>query len=227
MLLSATVGFAQASLIVVWLLLGSAHLVRRVPWSLCALSGLALAYYSGPPLAVDNFGVAYVLARVITVAVFVLPLRLLHYRLMQPPAVISSGDSRRSSQFSILDLLIAAFAVALAGAIVIRIQPPAWVFSNVEVIRALITSAFGKLWPFALITVIAIAGVRSHRWLSLQVIFSGSIAILPFSFVNEVYGEHRVWLSFSSHWFLVGGTLWIFQMCGYRLVRLERRNHDD
>jgi hypothetical protein len=182
------------------------------------LSVLAIAFFSGGSHAADNLGLVHVLVQATIAALFILPLRVLRYRMRYPDPTISNGDVRRSSQFSIADLLAAAFAVSVAGAIVIRIPPPEWVFTSIEVIKTLVSEAFVKFWPMASITVLAVCGMRSHRWLGAQVLLSGLIALLPSSAFRDPYGEPLAWMSFSWHWFLVAGTLWIFQMCGWRLV---------
>jgi hypothetical protein len=211
---------AQADLLVVWLVLGGSRWVRRLPWSLCGLAGVGLVIYARNLNEVVVLGayVAHALTTVGTVGF----LRFRRMRITRHAENEATEETRRSRrQFTILDLFAAALAIAIAVSWVLRVQPQTSMFDDA---RVLATLAIGVA-PLSAFALLAAIGMRRERWLAVQIVFSASVAIFLTNLVDHQIGKN-VLILYSVHWFLVAATLWIFQMCGFRLVRFRDAETD-
>jgi hypothetical protein len=131
---------------------------------------------------------------------------------------VAPGESRYGDrQFSILELFSTALGVAIAAALLTRIdvtgtfRPPRWSDS----IQAIISIPL----PAAAMTLVSILGLRGNATLSMQMILAGTALLLGLALQTDPHWEWDGVFEFhAAHWFVVAATLWIFQMCGYRLV---------
>ncbi|MEX2141469.1 MAG: hypothetical protein WD894_19540 [Pirellulales bacterium] len=211
----AAVLLAQADLIVIWLVLGSSRWIRRFPWSLCGLSGLGLVLYMHNFNDVMGVVLAAYVAHGLTTAAVVGFLRFRGKRIENLARNEPTEETERSRrQFTILDLFGAALAVAIAVSWVLRMEPPTAVRGDAGVFAMLAV----VVAPLSAFTLTAAVGMQCQRWLVIQIIFAAFIAIFLTNTLGHEIGQ-QLCLSYSVHWFLVAATLWVFQMCGYRLVR--------
>jgi hypothetical protein len=212
LLRNAAVLFAQADLIVVWLVLGTSLWVRRLPWSLCGLSGVGLVLYTafkGEAVVLGAF-----LAHIPSTAAVVGFLRWRGRRIGQATNPSDRANGRSRHQFTILDLFGAALGTAIAVSWLLRMEPPQ---SSPHDLRAIVRLT-ALLLPLAGLTLMAAIATDRQRWLVAQIVLSGSIAI----FVPKhqaVDSPSAFCLLYAVHWFLLSSSLWVFRMCGDRLVR--------
>jgi hypothetical protein len=74
--------------------------------------------------------------------------------------------------------------------------------------------------PAATMTLASILGLRGTAALSMQMILAGMALLLGLALQSDTYGRwDGLFEVHAAHWFVIAATLWIFQMCGYRLVR--------
>jgi cytochrome bd-type quinol oxidase subunit 1 len=207
----ASVLFAQADLIVVWLVLGTSLWVRRVPWSLCGLSGIGLVLYMHVAQG-ESFVLGEYLTHLATTAAALGFLRWRGRRIGY--AANRPLEAIRRHQFAIMDLFGAVLATAIAVSWMLRMEPP----QISEAIVGMVVSLTALLLPLSGCTLAAALAMGRQRWLVTQIVLAALIAIFV---PKDVTQESTSWfcLLYSIHWFLVASTLWIFQMCGYRLVR--------
>jgi hypothetical protein len=211
----AAVLLAQADLLVVWLLLGSSRWIHRLPWATCGLCGLGLVLYMHNFNDVMGVVLATYVAHGLTTVATVGFLRFRGKRIESLAHNESTEETERSRrQFTILDLFGAALAVAIAVSWLLRMEPPTAARGDAGVL-AMLTIVVA---PLAVFTVMAAVGMQSQRWLVMQIVFAAFIAIFPTSSLRNEIGQ-QLCLLYSVHWFLVAATLWVCQMCGYRLVR--------
>jgi hypothetical protein len=206
----AAVLLAQADLLVVWLALGGSRWLRRVPWSLCGLAGVGLVLYMHNFKRVMGFVLAaYVVHLAVTVAAVGL-LRFRGLRIIRDAggSVAAAGITR---QFTVADLFGAALAIAIAVSWVLRMERPLLVDGD-GLLELFVVSA-----PMCGLTLIAALGMRRERLLVMQIVLAALVAALLTAPAHDL--DKQLWLPYALHWLLVAATLWVFQMCGFRLVR--------
>jgi hypothetical protein len=209
---------AQVNLLTLWLIAGHGPTIRRLAWTLCGWSGVAYVLATAASL---HSAAAFVFTMQPAVtAVIIGALRFSRRKVVWLPAEQSPGEAirYRDGQFSILELFSAAFGIAIAAAFVTRIDlaetflPPR-LSNSVEAIVAVSL-------PSAAMTLVSILGLRGNASLSMQMILAGMALLLGLALQTYPRGEwDGLFELHAAHWFVVAATLWIFQMCGYRLVR--------
>jgi hypothetical protein len=216
----AAVLLAQADLLVLWLVLGSSRWIRRLPWSLCGLSGVGLVLYMHLFRQVMGVVLAAYAAHVLTTAATVGFVRFRGLRIMNVAIRETAEETQRSrQQFTILDLFGAALGVAIAVSWVLRMEPPTEARGDVRVLAMLAVA----MAPLSVFTLMAAIGLRSQRGLVIQIICAALAAIFGTAVLQSEIPQ-QLCLLYSVHWFLAAATLWIFQMCGYRLARIGERS---
>jgi hypothetical protein len=216
---NASVLFAQADLILVWLFLGATHWIRRIPWSLCGLCGAGLVFYMHnfeqvTSVAFFTYALQCVATAMALGCVRYFGLRIVRAQLTTEPVEEQALPAR---QFSILDLLGAALAVAIAVSWVLRMQPPTLQRGEIGGVGMLTMAAA----PLSVFACLAAYGMRGERSLVVQMMMGAALAIfLRGSLGYGVFQQLSV--LYGVHWFVAAATLWIFQMCGYRLVQTTR-----
>jgi hypothetical protein len=213
LLRNAAVLMAQADLIVVWLVLGTSIWIRRLPWSLCGLTGIGLVLYMHVVRGEAVVLGAYV-AHIISTAAVLCWLRWHGKRIGSLANHGQEAEGRSRHQFTILDLFGAALGTAIAVAWMLRMeppQPPPAPFGAVVMLA-------GLLLPLSGCTLTAVIGLRRQRMLVSQIVLAALIAIfVPKDLTVE--SARGMCLLYAVHWFLIASTLWIYQMCGYRVAR--------
>ena len=213
LLRNAAVLIAQADLVVVWLVLGKSLWLRRLPWSLCGLTGIGLVLYMHVVRGEAVVLGAY-LAHIASTTVVLGFLRWRGKRIGRFATPSQETDGRSRYQFTILDLFGAALGTAIAVAWMLRMeppQPPSAPFGAVVMLAALVL-------PLSGFTLSTVMGMRRQRTLVTQIVLAALIAIfVPKDLTVE--SARGICLLYAVHWFLIASTLWIFQMCGFRLAR--------
>jgi hypothetical protein len=210
----ASVLLAQADLLVVWLVLGGARWIQRVPWSLCGFAGVGLVFYMHNFREVRSAALFVFVLHALLTALFIAWLRFKRLRIVRIPKATQSIDLVRRRQFTVVDLFVAALAVAIGVSWMLRMQRPQLFLDDAGLSGML----FVVCAPLSLVTLLAVSDLRRDRWLELQIILSALLAIFLTDIVRSGLGK-QLSVLYSVHWFVVAATLWIFQMCGYRLVR--------
>jgi hypothetical protein len=204
----AAVLLAQADLIVVWLVLGGSSWIRRLPWSLCGLTGVGLVLYMHNFSRVMGFVLAAYAAHLTIAAATIGWLRFRGSRIIR-----NAGNSITAAglvgQFTIADLFGAALATAIAVSWMLRMEPPGAI-DGAGVLQMLLVSA-----PMVALTLVAVLGMTREHWLVVQMVIAALVAVLLAMPPHVI--EKQLGLPYTLHWLLVAFTLWVFQMCGYRL----------
>jgi hypothetical protein len=209
---------AQVNLLTLWLVVGCGPAIRRVAWTVCGWSGIAYVLATAESL---QSAAAFVFAmQPLVTAAIVGGLRLSRRKIIWLPAEQPPGEvtAYRDGQFSILELFSTALGIAIAAALLTRIDlaatflPPKFSGSILAIVAVLM--------PAAVMTLVSIVGLRGTAALSMQIILAGMALLLGLALQTDTYGRwDGLFEIHAAHWFVVAATLWIFGMCGYRLVR--------
>jgi hypothetical protein len=202
---------AQASLLTVWLVIGYGPVIRRLGWAMCGWSGIA--YVLATAEWTDSVETCVFALQILVTGAAVAVLRLFRGAVTRP-----NTDGRKAHQFSILELFAAALAISIAAALWIRIDA-AGTFEPLD-ISDTATVLLAVSLPAAALTLISSIGLRGNSSLGVQMVAAGAALLLSLALQTNRHWEwDGMFEIHASHWFTVAATLWVFQMCGYRLVR--------
>jgi hypothetical protein len=216
--ISLSLLLAQVNLLTLWLVVGCGPVIRRIAWTVCGWSGIAYVLATAATL---QSGAAFVFPmQLVVTAALVAMLRLSRRKITLLPSEQLRGDGNRygDRQFSILELFSAALGVAIAAALLTRIDLEA-VFRPPRFVADTILTILAVSLPAAAMTLVSILGLRGTAALSMQMILAGMALLLGLALQTD---PHWKWNGLfdihAAHWFVIAATLWIFGMCGYRLV---------
>jgi hypothetical protein len=217
---------AQVNLLTLWLIVGHGPAIRRFAWTLCGWSGITFVLSTAESLqSADTF--VFALQPAVTGAI-VGGLSFSRRRIAWLPAEQSRVEAirYRDWQFSILELFSTALGIAIAAAFVTRIDLAA-TFLPLRLSYSL-QAIVAVSAPAAAMTLVAILGLRGNASLSMQMILAGMALLLGLALQTYPRGRwDGLFEIHAAHWFVIAATLWIFQMCGYRLVRTTTKQSAD
>jgi hypothetical protein len=217
---------AQVNLLTLWLVVGHGPAIRRLAWTVCGWSGVAYVLASAASLQ-SATPFVFAMQPAVTGAI-IGGWRVSGRKVNWLPAEPSPGEvvRFRDWQFSILELFSTALGIAIAAAFVTRIDLAATFLPPrlSDSIQALVAVAT----PAAAMTLVSIIGLRGRSSLSMQMILAGMALLLGLALQTYPRGEwDGLFEIHAAHWFVIAATLWIFQMCGYRLVRTTTKQSAD
>jgi hypothetical protein len=215
--ISLSLLLAQANLLTLWLFVGYGPVIRRIAWTVCGWSGFAFILAT----AASKIDLAFVFpSQLVVTAALVAMLRLSRRKIiwLATEPALCDEPRYRDSQFSILELFSAALGIGIAAALVTRIDLAA-TFRHPPLADSIQTFVAVSL-PAAAMTLISILGLRGTAALSVQAILAGMALLLGLALQTDSHWEWDGVFEFhAAHWFVASATLWIYGMCGYRLVR--------
>jgi hypothetical protein len=215
--ISSSLLLAQVNLLTLWLIVGCGPAIRRIAWTVCGWSGIAFALATGATLQSDALFAYAVQVPVMASLVATLWFRGRKVIWLAAEPARCDEPRYRDRQFSILDLFSAALAIAIAAALLTRIDLVA-TFPPPRLAEFIQTTLAVSL-PAAAMTLVSILGLRGDAVLNMQMVLASMALLLGMGLKTDQRGEwDGLFEIHAAHWLVVAATLWIFGMCGYRLA---------
>jgi hypothetical protein len=216
--ISLSLLLAQVNLLALWLFVGYGPAIRRLAWTVCGWSGIAFVLDTAASL---QSAATIVFALQLAVSGAVLAILRFGWQMVirrRADQVAMEAPLYRDRQFSLLELFSTALGIAIAAAMLTRIDLAA-MFPVPRLSDSILTIVVVSS-PAAAMTLVSILGLRGNAALSMQMILAGLALLLGLALQTDPHWEwDGLFEVHAAHWFVIAATLWIFQMCGYRLMR--------